>query len=340
MRVLQVMAGAQYGGAEAFFVRLIGALQRAGIKQKVLIRKNCSRARKLRQAGVEPRELKFGGKLDWRTPWKIKKEIEYFKPNIVLSWMNRATAMCPPGEFVHASRLGGYYDLKYYDGCDHLIGNTEDIVSYIVGQGWPEEKVHYLPNFVSSITEEPIQRQEFYTPVSAPLFLCMGRLHENKGFDTMLKALSREPNAYLWIAGEGGQRQSLEKLAEKLGVKPRVRFLGWRNDIAALLACCDVFVCPSRHEPLGNVVLEAWAHKRPVVAAKSQGPGNLIDHLETGVLVPVDNPIKLSEALRMVTNDPELRRDMIDNGYETYQEHFSEAVVVAKYVEFFRRVSA
>ena len=340
MRILQAMAGAQHGGAEAFFVRLIGALERAGVEQQVLIRKNIDRAKKLRQAGVEPREFKFGGKLDWRTPWQIKKEIENFKPDIVLSWMNRATAMCPQGEFIHASRLGGYYDLKYYESCDHLIGNTQDIVSYIVEQGWPEEKVHYLPNFVTSDLEKPILRQEFYTPVSAPLFLCMGRLHENKGFDTMLKALSREPNAYLWIAGEGSQRRYLEKLAEKLGVKPRVRFLGWRNDVAALLACCDVFVCPSRHEPLGNVVLEAWAHRRPVVAAESQGPSNLINHLETGILVPIDNPISLSKALRMLIDDPELCSNMTDSGYETYLKHFSESVVVGKYVEFFERISS
>jgi len=335
MRLLQVIAGAKYGGAEAFFVRLAGALDRAGVNQQVIIRANSSRAEELHRLGIDPLQLKFGGKFDWRTPWHIRKEVDTFRPDILLSWMNRATAMCPAGDFVHVSRLGGYYDLKYYQACDHLIGNTEDIVSYLVEQGWPEEKAHYLPNFVTSKPEEPLMRKELYTPDLAPLFLCMGRLHENKGFDVMLEALSRVPNAYLWIAGEGAQRQYLENMAEVLGVKPRVRFLGWRNDVEALLACCDVFVCPSRHEPLGNVVLEAWAHNCPVVAADSPGPGNLIEHLETGVLVPVDNAAKLSEALRMVIDDTDLCEDMVRCGYEAYLEHFTEAVVVAKYLEFF-----
>ncbi len=267
-----------------------------------------------------------------------KKKIETFKPDIVLSWMNRATAMCPRGEFVHAARLGGYYDLKYYQNCDHLIGNTEDIVSYVLEQGWSEGKVHYLPNFVTSKPVAPLTRQEFFTPDSAPLFLCMGRLHENKGFDVMLRALSRVPNAYLWIAGEGAQRQKLEKIAEASGVKPRVRFLGWRNDVAELLACCDVFVCPSRHEPLGNVILEAWANNRPVVAADSSGPNNLIEHLKTGVLVPADNAFMLSKALRMVIDDANLCEHISQCGYEMYLGRFTETIIVAKYMEFFNRI--
>ncbi len=74
MRVLQVMAGAEYGGAEAFFVRLVVALDAVGLNQQVLIRTNAARAEELRRGGVEPLQLKFGGKFDWKTPWQIKKK--------------------------------------------------------------------------------------------------------------------------------------------------------------------------------------------------------------------------------------------------------------------------
>ena len=67
MRILQAIAGAEYGGAEAFFVRLAGALGRAGVPQQVLIRENANRAEELRNSGIEPLQLKFGGKFDWRT---------------------------------------------------------------------------------------------------------------------------------------------------------------------------------------------------------------------------------------------------------------------------------
>jgi glycosyltransferase involved in cell wall biosynthesis len=335
MRVLQVMAGAQYGGAEAFFTRLVVALRRAGLHQRVVIRKNEHRAAILREGGVEPVEFRFGGPLDIMTRMGLKREISSFYPHIVMTWMNRASTMCPKGDFVHIARLGGYYDLKYYKKCDHLIGNTEDIVEYLTGKGWPEEQAHYLPNFVAAEIAAPLSRENYYTPKDAPLLLAMGRLHENKAFDVLLDALARIPDAYLWLAGEGPKRSELEAQAEKLGVKPRVRFLGWRDDIAALLATCDVFVCPSRHEPLGNVVVEAWAQSKPVVAADSLGPGVLIDQEENGVLVPVDDEKSLAYAIQQVIRDENLLSRIARHGRITYEERFTEDKVVAQYLNFF-----
>jgi glycosyltransferase involved in cell wall biosynthesis len=339
MKVLQIMAGAEFGGAEAFFVRLAIALNRTGLEQKVVIRKNPARATLLRHGEVEPIELPFGGRMDFSTMRALKREIKEFKPDVVLTWMNRATSMCPKGDFVHAARLGGYYDLKYYAACDHLIGNTQDIVEYLVEHDWPAEKVHYLPNFVFDEDAEPLTRREFFTPNDAPLIVALGRLHENKAFDVLLSALARVPNAYLWLAGDGPLKEDLQKQSEVLGIKPRVRFLGWRDDTAALLQTADLFVCPSRHEPLGNVVIEAWAQGLPVVAADSMGPGTLIENMETGVLVPVDDEILMARAIRGVLDDEDLARRIAKNGYQTYQDNFTEARVVEQYLEFFKKVA-
>lgn len=340
MKILQAMAGAEFGGAEAFFVRLVIALHRAGIEQKVVIRENSGRAAALRDAGIEPVELPFGGRFDFTTSRALKREIKAFQPDVVMTWMNRASTMCPKGDFVHVARLGGYYDLKYYATCDHLIGNTTDIVHYLVEQGWPAEKAHYLPNFVLEQKAEPVSRRDLYTPAGVPLILAMGRLHENKAFDVLLEAMARISDAYLWLAGDGPLREDLQKLAEKLGIKPRVRFLGWRDDTAALLASADLFVCPSRHEPLGNVVIEAWAHELPIVAADSMGPGTLIEHMETGVLVPIDDAITLSRGIRAVLGDADLAERLARQGHQAYLDEFTEARVVETYVEFFKKVTA
>ena len=133
MKVMQVMAGAEFGGAEAFFERLVSALARAGVDQLPVIRTHPKRAELLRSAGAERVvEMRFGGKLDVLTPMAIRREISRYKPDVVLSWMSRAASMVPSGNgaFQHVARLGGYYDLKYYKTCDHLVGNTEDIVDY------------------------------------------------------------------------------------------------------------------------------------------------------------------------------------------------------------------
>lgn len=340
MKVLQTMAGAEHGGAENFFTRLAVALQRAGVNQRVVIRADAARAETLRRAGVYPREVRFGGPLDVRSRWTLRREINEFKPDIVFSWMNRAAAMCPQGKFIHVGRLGGYYKMKYYRHCDHLVANTEDIAGYLARNGWPEEKIHYLPNFVHAGGAKPIGREKFYTPYKAPLILAMGRLHENKAFDVLLDAVARVPDVYLWLAGDGPLRGALEAQAEKLGIKPRVRFLGWRSETGPLLAAADIFVCPSRREPLGNVVIEAWAHGVPVVAADSLGPGILIEQGRNGLLVPVDDVAAMAGALRSLVSDAGLAQGLAEQGYAAYQASFTEEIVVAKYIDFFQRLLA
>lgn len=337
---MQAMAGARHGGAEAFFTRLAGALHRAGLEQRVVIRRDPARAARLRAAGLEPVEVPFGGRLDWRSGAALRREIAAFAPRVVLTWMNRATARCPPGDFVHLARLGGYYDLKYYRLCDHLIANTRDIAAYLTGAGWPPARVHYLPNFVDDAPAEPIARAALDTPPDAPLLLALGRLHGNKAFDVLLDAVARVPEAWLWLAGEGPLRAALEAQARRLGIAERVRFLGWREDAGALMAAADIVVCPSRHEPLGNVVIEAWARRRPVAAAASQGPGALIGDGETGLLAPVDDVAALAAALGRLVSDPALGARLAAAGRAAYEAEFTEAAVVARYLDLFEEVAA
>ncbi len=336
------MAGADVGGAELFFERLSIALQKKNsIEQRVIIRKNEARNIRLQTGGVDPIELKFGGRLDWATPRSIKQEIKRFKPDIVLTWMNRASFMCPQsqnGEFVHVARLGGYYDLKYYQKCDHLVGNTEHIKDYLIEAGWDQNKAHYLPNFVPREQAQPVARKTYYTPDGAPLIVALGRLHENKAFDVLINAMARVSDAYLWIAGDGPLLDELDKLAEKIAVKPRVRFLGWRDDSAALLQSADLFVCPSRHEPLGNTIIEAWAQQTPIVAADSSGPGALITHLESGLLVPIDDAATMAKAINNVIKDPALAHRIVENGTAEFETKFTEEIVTAQYLEFFEKV--
>lgn len=341
MRIMQVMAGARHGGAEAFFNRLVVALHGAGVDQHVVMRRDPDRAALLRQAGLSPVELRFGGALDFITPWRIRREAARYRPTVLLSWMSRAARMSPKGDgtFVHCARLGGYYSLKYYRTCDHLIGNTRDIVDYLVREGWPAARAHYLPNFVDATPAAALSRAELDTPADAPLLLALGRLHENKAFDVLIDALADLPAAYLWLAGDGPLNDALRQRAEARGVAGRLRFLGWRADTAALYASADIVVCPSRVEPLGNVVIESWARQRPIVAARSAGPAQLIEHDTDGLLVPVDDADALAAALARLIDNPDRRQHLAGNGYTAYEREFTEAAVVDRYVEFFQQVA-
>jgi glycosyltransferase involved in cell wall biosynthesis len=338
------MAGGKHGGAEAFFVRLAQAFHgHPDIDQRVLVRRDGVWGDPLCKFGVDVVELPFGGLLDFRSKRLFQRQIDEFKPDIVLTWMNRATKYCPKPSratpFIHAARLGGYYDLKNYRNCNHLICNTHDIVSYVVGKGWSPQAAHYLPNFVSSEKSLAVSRDAHDTPADVPLVAALGRLHTNKAFDVLLQAIDKVPGACLWIAGEGPERGNLEQLAARLGIADRVRFLGWQDDAAAIYAACDVFVCPSRHEPLGNVVIEAWAQERVVVATRSAGPAALIAHEETGLLSDVDDPARLAVSLNRAINDAELRTRMIARGRAAYEAEFTEAAVVDHYLAFFNSVA-
>lgn len=350
LRILQAMAGASHGGAELFFERLVLALHRAGVQQHILIRKNAERAGKLTGGGIRPVELSFGGRFDFLTKRKFAAEIRRFQPSVVLTWMNRATAFCPSPRkigagktgvpFVKVARLGGYYDLKYYRDCDHLVCNTHDLVDYVIREGWPAERAHYLPNFVDERQAAPARRADFTTPETVPLLFALGRLHENKGFDTLLKAVARLSDVTLWLAGDGPERQALEALATKLGIRPRVRFLGWTDSAPALHRAADLFVCPSRHEPLGNVVLEAWAQQRPVLAAASQGPSALIEHGVNGLLTPVDDDVAMAAAIKAALRDRAGLAALAGAGYASFRDGYTEQAVVARYRRFFEAVTA
>lgn len=340
MRVLQVMAGAAHGGAEAFFTRLVTGLGRAGLNQRAVIRGDTRRTTMLRDSGIDVAEESFGGLFDWRTQKRLRQHIETYDPDLVLTWMNRATRHCPRIEpakrrFVHAARLGGYYNLKYYERCDHLIANTEDIGAYIKGEGWPSSRVHVLANFVSPGTLPSLERSTQATPNQAPLVLALGRFHRNKAFDVLIDAIAKLPDAYLWLAGEGPLRRSLENLAAGKGIGDRIRFLGWHDDVSALFAGADVMVCPSRVEPFGNVVVEAWAHNVPVIATRATGPAALIKDGSDGLLVPCEDSTALAAAIRRVTEDADLAASLARAGYARFQQDFAENVVIEKYLELF-----
>jgi glycosyltransferase involved in cell wall biosynthesis len=340
MKVLQVMSGAERGGAEEFFVRLAAAFSRTSLSQKAVIRDYPDRVDKLVSLGVETKVLPFGRWLDFRTLVTLKTIIEDWEPDVVLSWMSRATEICskvlPRSGPVHVGRMGGYYKLKYFRKCHHLIGNTMGMVRYIGDLGWPENNIHYLPNFVSSSRSLALDRDLLATPRDAPLLLGLGRLHRNKAFDVLLDALALLPDHWLWIAGSGPEEQALKAQARQLGIEKRVRFLGWRQDVGRLFASVDTFVCASREEPLGNMVIESWAQEVPVVAAAAAGPTELITHEVNGLLCPINDASQMAQAIAKVHGS--MVQSLCSEGWQQYQKFFSEQIVVDKYLNFFESV--
>jgi glycosyltransferase involved in cell wall biosynthesis len=338
MRIAQVMAGAANGGAELFFERMTLALSRAGQEVQPLIRRDGAREARLRAAGVSPTAFRFGGPLDLLTRPRLRRALADFGADIAIAWMSRAAKHLPTGPWVNVGRLGGYYDLKYFTSCRYLVGNTHGIVDYIAGKGFARERVAYLPNFVEDFSGvEAASRAELGVPEEAPLMLGLGRLHAVKGFDILIRAAALLPEAYCVIAGEGPERAALQRLIAELGLAERVKLLGWRTDTGALLKAADIFVSSSRHEPLGNMVLEAFSAQTPVLAARAEGPAEVIHPGQDGLLVPIDDAAALADAAKSLLADVRLRVKLSLCARQRYMDEFSEPTVTAAWLEFLKR---
>ena len=326
------------GGSETFFVTLTLGLKRAGVDVHAALKHNASREQILKAAGIACDVLPFWVRFDPFTEPRFRRIAAAFKPDAVLTITGRGAAMTPPGDYALIGRLGGYYNYDYYRRCDYLVCNTPDLVQYVQRGGWPEDRVFYIPNFPHVEDAPAVDRAAFATPGDVPLAVALGRLHEHKAMDILLKAAARVPDLWVWIAGEGPEEHRLKRKARDLGIENRVRFLGWRNDRGALLKAADVCVFPSREEPFGNVVVEAWAYGTPLVAAASTGPAFLIKPGEDAILVPVDNVEALADGIRQVLASKELAAKLVANGRKRVEAEFSEKAVIGQYTRMFEQV--
>ncbi|HEY8531603.1 MAG TPA: glycosyltransferase family 4 protein [Limnochorda sp.] len=177
-----------------------------------------------------------------------------------------------------------------------------------------------------------------------PMILAMGRLVPEKGFHVLLDAfrlvLERTLKAKLVIAGEGPQRRALEEQAARLGIAQHVYFKGFVNDPVRnrLLRVADVAVFPSLYEPFGIVALEAMMAGLPVVAARSGGLAEVVEHGETGLLVPPDDAGALADALVPLLVSPGLREHLGRKGQERARSRFGWTRVAERTLELYTRV--
>jgi glycosyltransferase involved in cell wall biosynthesis len=339
LKVLTVLAGASVGGAETFFVSLTSALARAGLDVRSVLKENQDREAALAGHGIMYSTAPFKTFLDFSTSSTLRRVAAEFRPDVVLALAGRAASFLPHGPHVRIGRLGGYYNLKNFRRCDHLVCNAPDLVRYVTEGGWAKERVSLIPNFPALADGPKLDRAAFDTPYDAPLALALGRLHRAKGLDILIRAAAAIPDLRVWIAGDGPERENLLRLTQDLGLADRVKFLGWRNDRASLFKTADLCVYPSREEPFGNVVVEAWACGTPLVTTASTGPRWLVRNGKDALMTPVDDVEALAAGIRRLLAAPDLRASLAAAGHRRIAEEFSEPAIVARYIDLFERVT-
>jgi glycosyltransferase involved in cell wall biosynthesis len=163
----------------------------------------------------------------------------------------------------------------------------------------------------------------------------VGSLYAVKGHRYLLEAAPRIlracPSTVFLIAGRGDLDAALREQARSLGIESRVRFLGLRQDVPALLAIGDVFVQPSLSEGLSIAILEAMAAARAVVTTRVGGNPELVVDGQTGLLVEPADAGALAAAVTRVLADPPEARRLGDNGLARVQSRFTIEAMVREY---------
>lgn len=347
LRVLHMIGAAKPGGAEMFAYRLLVALHKhKDVELLAVVRQGSWLENVLTNAGVTVKSVPFGGMFDWRSKGIVTKIVTEFKPDVVQSWMNRATRFVPRGPWSTVARLGGFYDLKYYRGkVNRLIGNTQAICDYCVKQGWDAARVSMISNFIPLPesgweAQGEAVRKKLRIARDATVLMMAGRLHKVKGVDVALEALSHLPESFvLLLVGEGPLRAEMEALAKKLHVADRVHWAGWQDSVTPYAAAADIWLAPSRHEPLGNTALDGWVHGVPVVASRTGGLEMLIEDGKSGLLVDVGDSDGLREAILRVSADKILAKTLVAGGMKTFVRDYGEEGIVAKYIDFYKQLA-
>jgi glycosyltransferase involved in cell wall biosynthesis len=225
--------------------------------------------------------------------------------------------------------------------CDRFVALNTAVGRELLDAGVPADRIVQIPNGIEVGTMSIPSDREPHRPAGV---VFLGRLHEQKGVDVLLRAAAwireHRPERSLRydVVGDGPLRDELLALAQNLGVASDVRFLGYHDDVAPLLDMADAFVLPSRAEGISNALLEAMAVGVPVIASDVPGNTDVVEHEANGLLVEVDDPASLAAAILRLVDEPDLRERLRQEARRTVETRYSIGHVAERYVDLYRQL--
>lgn len=214
----------------------------------------------------------------------------------------------------------------------------------------PDWKVDVVPNgidpkhYEAKIDPGRVKERYGIHPL-APVILYIGRLVRQKGPDLLIEAVPRVL-AHRWdakflVAGQGGMEWYLKHRANELDVGDSIRFLGYVSDEerVVLLNACDIVAIPSRNEPFGVVLLEAWSAGRATVATEVGGLGENIDNFRDGIKVYI-SPESIAWGINHIIHNPAYVAELGRRGKAKVKDKFAWATIAKKMEEAYRKLEA
>jgi starch synthase (maltosyl-transferring) len=356
------------GGAERALVELVTRLDRGRFEPVVYClaarpRGNpISLADRLEAAGVPLRC--FGARSVISAPrlWKrLRAQVAADRPQIVQTflfhanvlgaWAARSSGVPHVITGIRVAERRNRWHLRLAKWADRFVDRhvcvSESVRDFSVQLGGlPQEKLLVIPNAVDVerfATAEGKSRKSLRVSADAPLLVCVGRLDEQKGaswlLESMRDVIKKHPTCELLLVGDGPDRESLRRTAQQLGIS-KAHFVGFRSDIPQILAASDLFVLPSRWEGMPNVVLEAMASGRAVVATDVEGVREALGPSAQEQVVAVNDPNGFSDRIAKFLADPALRQRLGTANQQRAAEAFSFSAMVSAYEQLYLRLTA
>ncbi|ASV99617.1 glycosyltransferase family 4 protein [Paraburkholderia aromaticivorans] len=192
---------------------------------------------------------------------------------------------------------------------DHVVAVSDAVAAAMARRGIAPARLSVVRNGTIGtprLADTPVPAQP---QLAHPCVVTVSGMYERKGIGDLLRAFAllrqRVPHATLYLVGDGPDRAAMETLAQQLGIAAQVRFEGFVADPRAYLAQADVFVLASHYEAAGLVLCEAREMGRAIVATRVGGIPEMLDGGEAGVLVPVQDPAALAQALGHLMTEPD-----------------------------------
>jgi len=371
-KILYVITSLDYGGTQKNLFLILSALNRARYQPVVVALKEGGYYSELiRQKNIPVYNLGLPSETNLnyyllllKAFTDLKELIEQEKPDLIHSFLFQANILArlaarPFGITVICSErvqeLQKSYQYLINRRTSSLVKiftvNSRELRDFLLWKlKLPEEKIILIPNIVEIPHQEDSEmkknwqwlRDKYLLEENIPVILSVGRLHYQKGFDLLLRALAqvRFPY-YCFIVGDGPEKENLHKLADVLELKRKVFFTGWVSptEISRYYQGADLFVLASRWEGMPNVLLEARANNLAIITTAVSGVAEIVTDEEDGTIVPVNNEEKLTAAIEYLLSDDSRREQFRHSGRQKLS-NFSVTNVLRQLEELYERISS
>ena len=305
-RVLNLMLGERPGGLESMARYYHWALEAQGVQVLSVGPTNSWFEHALADRPGAFAGLKPLSPIDPRQGWRLARIARAFAPDVVVAHGSRGAGLAIPsisGKIAPvAAVMHNFRARPVVARADLAIGVSPAVVADLHVK-FPKTPAVVVENFA------PLDRFAPRAVMADPPHIgALGRLHEEKGYDLLLDAagsLRDQGRAFrLSIAGEGPAAAGLKAQTARLGLTDHVDFPGWVTPAAKLLSELDLFVCSSRTEAFGLVVVEAMAAGAPVIATDIEGPKEILRQGRYGRLAAAASAEALAQAMTAALDDP------------------------------------